>query len=56
MAGYTNFMIGSAMGRTIMIPLVQVNSGNYSDCLMENSNYWSRLLLTTCQPSFKNDE
>ena len=55
MAGYTNFMIGSIMGRTVYLPLLEITSGNYSDRLTEGSSQWTRLLLTTCQPSFRNN-
>lgn len=54
MCGYTNFMIGSITNKTVMIPMQEVISGNYSDRLVESSDYWTRLLLMTCQPSFRN--
>jgi hypothetical protein len=34
MAGYTNFMIGSITNKSIMIPIDELTSGYYSDCLM----------------------
>jgi 6-phosphofructokinase 1 len=55
MSGYTNFMIGSITNRTVMIPIDEVISGNYSDQLVEHSNHWARLLLITSQPAFINE-
>jgi len=55
MCGYTNFAIGHLKNRVAMVPIDQTLS-NQKYCLKPSDENWQRLLATTGQPSFINDE
>ncbi len=55
MCGYTNFAIGHLKNRVAMVPLDQMMH-NEKYYLRPSDENWQRLLATTGQPSFINDE
>lgn len=56
MSGFTGFSIGHVHNKTCMIPLEEMLSGNYKNRITLNNKDWMRLLASTGQPSFVNEE
>ncbi|CAD8152339.1 unnamed protein product [Paramecium octaurelia] len=56
MAGFTGFAVGHVSNKTCMIPLNEMNSGNYANRITPSNISWQRLLAGTGQPSFLNNE
>ena len=56
MAGYTGVAIGVVNNRTCIIPLSELNSGLYPNKLRPNDRAWQRLLASTGQGAFINEE
>jgi 6-phosphofructokinase 1 len=55
MSGYTNFAIGHLKNRVAMVPIEQMLSAD-KYCLRPEEENWQRLLATTGQPSFLNEQ
>eukprot|EP01017_Pseudomicrothorax_dubius_P000673 TRINITY_DN0_c2357_g1_i1.p1 TRINITY_DN0_c2357_g1~~TRINITY_DN0_c2357_g1_i1.p1 ORF type:complete len:101 (+),score=23.18 TRINITY_DN0_c2357_g1_i1:23-325(+) len=53
-AGFTGFSIGLINGRTVMLPLSEITRELRK--ISKSSRPWQRLLASTGQPSFLNDE
>ncbi|EAR97364.2 6-phosphofructokinase (macronuclear) [Tetrahymena thermophila SB210] len=56
MAGFTGFSIGHVHNKTCFIPLEEMLSGNYRNRIVASNKNWQRLLASTGQPSFINEE
>lgn len=54
MSGWTGFTIGNVHDRTCYIPLTEIISRKNQ--IDTNDRSWQRLLASTGQPSFLNDE
>jgi len=56
MAGWTGFTIGNVANRTCMIPLSEITNPPHPTNIRPDDRAWQRLLASTGQPSFLNDE
>jgi len=56
MAGWTGFTVGMVNNRTCYIPLHEVTNPEKPVNISPNDRAWQRLLASTGQPSFLNDE
>ena len=56
MAGFTGFSVGHVNNRTTFLPIDEIVSDNYANRIMPYDRTWQRLLASTGQPSFINDE
>jgi len=56
MSGFTGFTIGNVGNRTCMIPLSEITNPSKPNTIQSNDRAWQRLLASTGQPSFLNDE
>ena len=56
MAGFTGFSVGHVNNHVVLIPLSEMNSGKYTNRILANDRHWQRLLASTGQPSFLNDQ
>ena len=55
MSGYTNFGIGHFRCNLGMVPLTEMNFSERF-CLSVEDENWQRLLTSTNQPTFRNDD
>ena len=56
MAGFTSFCLGLVNKNIVMIPTEEILLEKYSNQILPNDRTWQRLLASTGQPSFINDE
>ena len=56
MAGFTGFSVGHVNNKTVFIPIDEIVSKNYANKIMPYDISWQRLLASTGQPSFINEE
>lgn len=56
MAGYTGFSVGHVNNRTVFIPIEEIVSNKYANRILPYDRAWQRLLASTGQPSFINEE
>ena len=56
MAGFTGFTTGHVNNKIVYIPIDELLSGKYANKVQADSRDWQRLLASTGQPSFVNDE
>ncbi|CAD8131465.1 unnamed protein product [Paramecium pentaurelia] len=56
MAGFSGFTVGHVNNRLAYIPIEELLSGKYSNRVVADSREWQRLLASTGQPSFLNNE
>ena len=56
MAGFTGFSVGHVNNKTVFIPIDEIVSKNYANKILPCDRTWQRLLASTGQPSFINDE
>ena len=56
MAGFSGFTTGHVNNKVAFIPIDELLSGNYANRVQPDSRNWQRLLASTGQPSFLNDE
>jgi len=56
MSGWTGFTVGTVNGRTCYIPLREVTHPPHPVNIQPDDRAWQRLLASTGQPSFLNDE
>ena len=56
MAGFTGFSVGHVNNQTVFIPIDEIVSKTYANKILPYDRSWQRLLASTGQPSFINDE
>jgi 6-phosphofructokinase 1 len=56
MAGFTGFTTGHVNNKVAFIPIDELLSGKYPNKVQPDSRIWQRLLASTGQPSFLNNE
>jgi len=56
MAGWTGFTVGNVANRTCMIPINEIANPPVPVNIKANDRAWQRLLASTGQPSFLNDD
>lgn len=58
MAGFSGFSVGHVNNRVAFIPIQDIVSDKYKDAkrIQPNDRAWQRLIASTGQPSFLNDE
>lgn len=55
MAGYTNFAVGHLANRSTMISVDELIMSESSTQLREHDYIWQETIMTTGQPTLKND-
>ena len=56
MTGFTGISMGLVNKNVVMIPAEEILHEKYSNQILPNDRTWQRLLASTGQPSFINDE
>lgn len=56
MAGFTSVCLGLVNRNVVMIPAEEMLHEKYANQILPNDRTWQRLLASTGQPSFINDE
>lgn len=56
MAGFTGVCLGLVNKNCVLIPQEEMLNEKYANQILPNDRNWQRLLATTGQPSFINDE
>jgi len=56
MAGFTGMSVGHVNNKTVFLPIDEIVSKNYANSILPYDRSWQRLLASTGQPSFINDE
>lgn len=56
MAGFTGFSVGHVNNKTVFIPINEIVSKEYANKILPYDRTWQRLLASTGQPSFINEE
>lgn len=56
MAGFTGISVGHVNNKTVFIPINEIVSKSYANKILPHDRAWQRLLASTGQPSFINEE
>lgn len=55
MAGYTNFAVGHLANKSAMISVTELIHSESTTQLREHDDIWQQTIMTTGQPTFKNE-